>query len=444
MSDQRERAGRGSWDLLKLGGPTVLLVCLAFGLAFYFVDPSPPSRLVLATGEEGGAYAIFGRAYQDRLAAFGIDVELRSSASSRENLELLGAGEADVAFAQSGFGTAPDAPAFESLGSLYFEPLWVFHREGLGASELGDFDGLRLSIGPEGSGTRAIARELLAENGVRGSFLGLSGEKALDALRAGEIDVMFLVASTASPVVQASLRSAEIEPFSFRRGAAYARTHRYLSRIVLPEGMIDYAKNIPRRDIVLVAPAANLVIRSDLHPALVDLLMQSAAEIHGVGGDFEEPGEFPRADFIDLPLNAEPRRYYQHGPPFLQRFLPFWLATLVDRMKVMLIPLVALLIPVFRLFPPLYRWRVRSRIYRWYTELRELDDPIGNPESDATTLEEAAREALRIEREVSEVEAPASYAQELYDLRLHVEFVQRQIAERVGDADARSEVSEEG
>lgn len=205
--------------------------------------------------------------------------------------------------------------------------------------------------------------------------------------------------------------------------------------------MIDYARNIPDREIELIAPTANLVIREDLHPALVDLLVQSAASIHGGGGVFEEPGAFPTPDFIDLPLNAEARRFYEYGPPFLQRYLPFWLATLVDRLKVMLIPLVALLIPIFRLFPPVYRWRVRSRIYRWYTELRDLEGPQHAPgEHPHAALDQAIRAAQRIENEVAEIEAPASYAQELYDLRLHLEFVQRQLearASREGDrADA--------
>ena len=187
-------------------------------------------------------------------------------------------------------------------------------------------------------------------------------------------------------------------------------------RVTLPEGIIDYARNIPSRELILVAPAANLVVSSELHPALVDLLIQSAAEIHGGGGVFEEPGAFPSATFIDLPLNAEAQRFYEYGPPFLQRYLPFWLATLVDRLKVMLIPLIALLIPVFRLFLPLYRWRVRSRIYRWYTELRDID-PRNRSDFD---LEDAITRSQRIEIKFAEVEAPASYGEELYQLRLHV------------------------
>ena len=244
------------------------------------------------------------------------------------------------------------------------------------------------------------------------------------ALRAGEIDAAFLISSAESPLVADLLFDDTLEPFSFTRAAAYERTHRFLSRVTLPEGVIDYARNVPSRELVLVAPAANLVVSSELHPALVDLLIQSAAEIHGRGGVFEEPGAFPSATFIDLPLNSEAQRFYDNGPPFLQRYLPFWLATLVDRLKVMLIPMIALLIPVFRLFPPLYRWRVRSRIYRWYTELRDID-PRNQSDFD---LDDATARSQRIEIEVAEVEAPASYGEELYQLRLHVEFVQGQLA----------------
>ena len=427
----------GTGDLWKLGLPITALVLLGFALAYLFVDPAPPARIVMATGEPGGAYARFGEAYRDRLAAFEIEIELLPSAGSRESLDRLAAEEVDVALVQSGVATEADREGAESLGSLYFEPLWVFHRKGLFAGggdadpvapspKLSDFQGLRIAIGPEGSGTRAVALELLALNGVDGALLSMPTSASVAALRTGEVDVVFLISSADSELVADLLFDEAIEPFSFSRAAAYARTHRFLSRITLPEGMIDYARNIPSREVALVAPAANLVVSSELHPALVDLLIQSAAEIHGAGGVFEDPGAFPSAAFIDLPLNAEAQRFYEYGPPFLQRYLPFWLATLVDRLKVMLIPMIALLIPVFRLFPPLYRWRVRSRIYRWYTELREID-PRNRSDFD---VEDAIARSQRIENEVAEVEAPASYGEELYQLRLHVEFVQGQLAER--------------
>lgn len=417
---------RGIGDLLKIGTPLLLAVLVGFVVAYRFVDPAPPDRIVLATGEAGGAYAGFGEAYRRRLAAFDVEVVLRETAGSAESLGLLRAREVDAAFVQGGVATDVDRAVTESLGSLFFEPLWIFLRERQGAARLTDLAGLRIAIGPEGSGTRAVASELLARNGVPGPFESGDLAASVDALLAGELDAVFLIAGADSPVVRRLLLTEGITPFSFRRAEAYTRTHRFLAHVTLPEGMADYARNLPAADVELIAPIANLAVRDGLHPALVDLLVQAASMVHSEGGVFEEPGAFPTPRAIDLPLNPEAHRFYEYGPPFLQRYLPFWQATLVDRLKVMLIPLVALLIPVFRLFPPIYRWRVRSRIYRWYTELREID-PRNRSGFD---LDEALVQAERIEREVAEVEAPASYAQELYDLHLHLEFVQRQLAER--------------
>ena len=330
-------------DLLKLGAPVGLIVVIAFFLTFRFVDPAPPSAIVLATGEDGGAYAVFGEAYRERLRAFEIDVALRSSAGTAENLELLLRGEADVAFVQGGVANAAAFAELETLGSLYYEPLWAFHRSDLRAALLTDFSGLRLAIGSEGSGTRAVAKALLAANGIEAGLVDLAGRASVDALLAGEIDVAFLIASPDSALVRELLLSDVVSPFSFRRAEAYTRTHRYLSHVTLPEGMIDYARNIPHQPIELVAPTAQLVVLKDLHPALVDLMAQSAGAIHGAGGVFEGPGSFPTPAFVDLELNPEARRYYEYGPPFLQRYLPFWLATMVDRLKVMLIPLLSLI-----------------------------------------------------------------------------------------------------
>ena len=417
---------RSGGDLWKLGLPVSVLVLVGFVVAYLFVDPAPPSSLVMATGEAGGAYSRFGEAYRQALAAYDVELELRETAGSEESLALLRAGEVDVAFLQGGLATDADQERLESLGSLYYEPLWIFHRADIDPERLSDFRGLKIAVGPRGSGSRAIAGPLFMLNDVAGPFVDRSVFESSVALLAGELDVICLIASPESDIVGQLLRSEEVETFSFGRSAAYARTHRFLSEVTLPEGMIDFARNLPARDIALVAPTASLAITPDLHPALADLLVQAADGIHGAGGTFEAPGEFPTPHYIDLPLNAEAKRFYDHGPPFLQRLLPFWLATLIDRLKVMLIPLVALLIPVFRIFPPLYRWRVRSRIYRWYTELREID-PRGRADF---PVEQAIRQAQRIEDEVTEVEAPASYAQELYDLRLHIEFVQRLLAER--------------
>lgn len=418
------RKQRASRDWLKLGGGGLLLAIAAFALAALFVEPAPPSQITISAGEEGGAYILFANRYRENLARHGIALEVLSSAGSVENLGRLRRGEADVALVQGGAAAGEDEGLL-SLGSVFLEPLWVFHRRGLELARISDLRGRRVAVGPAASGTRAVAIRLLAGNGADGpptQLVGIGAEAAAEALLVGALDACFMIASPRSPVVSRLLVAEEVALMSFSRAPAYARVHRFLSELMLPEGAIDLAANVPPRSIALVAPAANLVVRESFHPALVDLLLQAAAEVHGVPGLFAEPGQFPAPRYLELPLSREARRYYKAGPPFLQRYLPFWAATQVDRLKVMLVPLLALLVPLLRLFPPVYRWRVRSRIYRWYKELRWVD-PNPDERGRVDHLAERFAEVARIEGEVRQLPTPLSYAEELYDLRLHIELV---------------------
>ncbi len=416
-------------DSLKLGLPMLLLVIAGFWVAFRFVEPAPPAEIVLASGEPGGAYAGFGERYREALAEYEIDVEVRYTAGSVENLELLRNGEVDVAFVQGGVADLERDAALASLGSLYFEPLWIFQRSDGAAALLSDLSGRRVNAGAEGSGTRAIALQLLRANGLTDVPSALSSTEAANALRAGELDAAFFVASADSPIVRTLLVDPSLVLLSVERGDGYVRIFHYLTRLTLPRGVIDFAADIPSADVSLIAPAANLVVGENIHPAVVDLLLLAATRIHSRPDVFSESGDFPTSRFSDLTVRPEATRYYKNGPPLLQRYLPFWLATLVDRLKVMLIPLVAVLFPLFRAFPPVYRWRVRSRIYRWYKELREID-PETIERGGGEGLESALREVERIEDEVSKVPTPPSYGQELYDLRLHVDFVRTRLAKR--------------
>ncbi|MDH3475609.1 MAG: hypothetical protein OEM59_18165, partial [Rhodospirillales bacterium] len=289
--------------------------------------------------------------------------------------------------------------------------------------------GRRLAIGAEGSGTRAVALQLLADNDLTEPptrLLPLEGMAAAEALLAGEVDAAFFVASPAAPVVRRLLEADEVRLMSLSRAEAYTRRYHFLSKLVLPEGVIDFERNLPPADVALLAPTANLVAREELHPALIVLLLRAAAEVHGAGGLFEQPGEFPSARFIDFPLSDTARRYFKSGPPLLQRFLPFWAADLIDRLLILLLPLVTLLIPLLRIVPPAYRWRVRSRIYRWYRELQEVDDSLealGSRDQVGRNLAELDR----IESEVKQLTVPLAYADSLYHLRLHIDFVREKL-----------------
>lgn len=440
-------------DWLKLYGAAALMTVLGFFVAYQFVDPAPPSRVTIATGSENGAYYAYAQRYRKFLGEHGIELEVRATAGSVENIQLLksDSGAIDVAFVQGGAAGKPPATGLMALGSLYFEPLWIFrhtpgHDSASGSrrsrnkpGRLRELAGKRLAVGSQGSGTRAVAVPLLAANGLIGSdsnarsqtglalveLVELGGKEAVQALREGSVDAVFLVASVTSPAVDELLRAPGITPLGFERAAAYERRFRYLSRVTLPEGVIDLESNVPANDVVMLAPAATLVAVEGLHPAIVDLLLQAADKVHGGGGIFEIQGQFPSANLVEYPLSADAQRFYKSGPPFLQRFLPFWAATLIDRMLVLLLPLAALLLPLIRIMPPLYRWRVRSRVTRWYRELLAID-PGSITDNEGAQAARLA-ELDRLEDEVAKVEVPASFADQLYHLKAHIKLVRLQV-----------------
>ncbi len=442
----KNRDEDGQMEYLWIYGPAILLGCIALFITYQFVDPAPPDRITIATGGPQGAYYAFGQRYREILARDGVALEVLETAGSLHNIELLESPDAgvDVAFVQGGTGEHARGNTLESLASVYYEPLWVFLNETIPLTHPSDIIGQRISIGPKGSGTRALVLELLRDAGIDASDLVISdleGDAAVDALRNGSLDMMMLVASPESGLVQELLRTDGVNLLSFVRMDAYTRRHRYLSKLTLPEGAIDLSENLPPDDVTLLAPTANLVTNEDLHPALVDLLLQAANEVHGGGGLFEQPDAFPSPRFLVFPLSKEAQRYHTSGTPFLRRTLPFWAATLIDRLALMLLPLIAIIIPLMRIMPPLYKWRVRRRVYKWYKELRKLEREIQEGVHDDDVAE--YRSGLdRIDTEVRKVKIPWSYAEELYQLRLHIRYVREDLGKRspsAGAAQLRSE-----
>lgn len=414
-------------DRLKTFAPAALLALLGFIIAYQFVDPAPPSSLIFSAGSKEGAYYSHALAYRDYLKQRGITVVVQESAGSLENAQSLSSGKADVAFVQSGI-TDPDNDRLSSLGSVYYEPLWVFVRSGLTINSLNALKGQRIAVGAEGSGTRALSLQLLQENGVDitgPKVLALGGSAAAEALLAGRVDALFMVASATAEVVWRLNRSSRVKLLSFDRSDAYTRRIPTLSSLTLPQGSLDLASDRPATDIKLLAATATLQVNNQLHPALQDLLMQAAVHVHGGRSLFSTAGEFPTPLYSGIRLSDEADRYYKSGPSFLQRYLPFWAATLVDRLKVMLLPFIALLIPLLKVMPPLYRWRVRSRIYRWYDELNRIDEALEG-DFDPQLLNDLDR----IENEIRKVHVPLSYADELYNLRMHLRLI-REFAEKL-------------
>jgi TRAP transporter TAXI family solute receptor len=410
----------------------LILVVLAAGLFVFclrFVDPAPPRRIVMATGMSGGAYHELGLKYRDILAKSGITMELKQTSGTAENLQLLRDGKADVAFAQTGVGDPADDPGFRSLGSLGFEPLWIFYRGGK-LEALRELKGKKIAVGDLQSGTHALAMRLLTDNDLADPALDSaeSGEAAAAALREGRVDAAFFVASLNAPVIQSLLNDPNISLLDLDRIQAYSARYPYLSALSLPQGVVNLAQNLPVQEVHLVSSVMAMVSREEFHPALATLLMSAATEIHGRRAMFQDAGQFPSANYVHFPLSDDTRHYLSHGPSFLSRTLPFWVATAIERLSIIILPLLTLLIPLFKLAPPVYVWRVRRQIYRWYEKLVKLevqrDAVIARGHcADGGEMKKIREQLLRLNGEVARVKVPLSYMDELYSLRGHIEMV---------------------
>jgi TRAP-type uncharacterized transport system substrate-binding protein len=415
--------------------PALVAAILAFAAAFYFVDPFPPRHITIACGPPESANYNYAQTYREILSREGIMLELVNTAGSAENLKLLGAasGGVDVAFVQGSMKSLVQNTDLMSLGSLFFEPLWIFHRGDLTLRRLPDLKGLRLAVGEEGSGTKILTMRLLAHNNVLSqntTILSYGYQKAADMLLAGEVDVAFFVSTHLAAHVINLIDSKSVKLMGLERAEAYALLYHYLYVLKLPEGVIDFEANIPARDPTLVAPTTQLVARPDLHPALINLLLGAAKIIHETGGDFEREGEFPTPKYLDFKLSPDAERFYKFGAPFLQRYLPFWIAILVSRITILLLPLVAVFLPLFKLMPLLYRWRMRSRIYRWYSKLRAFD-PERHKEEGPERLQEYLAGLDGIEEKVSNISVPLSFSEELYHLRMHIDLLRSGLKEKL-------------
>ena len=423
---------RSGWDLLVILGPALLLIVAGFALAFQFVKPAPPRQIVMATGSADGAYYRIALQYQQILARKGVELELVETGGSAENLELLQQpdGRVELAFLQGTAGLTGEVEGIYSLGSMFYEPLWLFWRGSPPKTETAVL-GRRIAMGEIGSGTLQALEVLFASNGLGNddyTAVNLGGGDAAQALIEGTVNVAGFVSMFEAHAVQRLLRADNISLLPFNRADAYQRQYSFLSKVVLPRGLVSLEEDLPPADIPLVAMVANLAARESLHPALVALLLSAAREVHSGGDLFSEPKQFPSTEHTVLPLNPDAERYLTKGPPLLQRFLPFWLAILIDRLTVLLIPLVTLLFPLFKIVPPAYRWRVRSRIYRYYDELLDVEAILHNNPS-APELARCKEKLEELERLLDEVSVPTSYADTLYNLRLHLKLVHERVVE---------------
>lgn len=431
-------------DLFVAAAPTIALIAAVCLLAYWLVDPAPPRTVRLATGQENSAYAEFGKKYAAALAKHGVKVTLVPSAGSGENLKRLKAGEVDIAFVQSGSTNeeAAEREGLTSLGSLFVEPLWLFLRETKGKppiTQLTQLRGLKINYGPKGAGAPRLFRQVLELNGIEKGEVerfSLANTPATVELLEGRIDGLVFTSAPEAPLIQMLLQTPGIKLFNFNQAEAYARKLPFLTHVVLPQGIVDLGRDIPAEDYNLIAPTATLVARDDLHPALTDLFVQAAANIHGGAGWFSQQGQFPSAKYTEIPVDAEAAKFYKSGPPLLQRYMTFWLANFFDRMWVVVVALGALILPLSKVVPPLYVWRIRSRVYRWYGQLRAVEQAVEEaPEESRTQVYESQLVRLNeIEDLVNQVSIPLSFADGLYGLRSHIQFVRKRIQFLMGES----------
>jgi TRAP transporter TAXI family solute receptor len=423
-------------DRLRFIVLVLTLVAATLWISARFLQPAPPRQIVLASGAGFGLYHQFADRYRQALAQDGVTVEERQTNGAADNLRLLldPASGVDVAFMQGGIANAGAAAKIEMLASLYYEPLWVFYRDTKARTQLNELRGKRIAIGAPGSGSRAFVEPLLEFNAVQqenSQLLPLGGDDAARALQAGDIDAVLLVGGAATPAIVRLLRDPAIRVMNFTRADAYTRRFPYVTKLVLPAGTIDLALNIPAEDVTLIGTKAMLVARPGLHPALVNLLLDAASDIHSRQGYFETAGEFPAIAPVDLPVSDDAERHKKFGPSVIHRLLPFWVATFVERFVILVLPLIIIMVPVVNYFPVFLRWRVRSRVFRWYGELALLERDVATRKG-VLPVEKWLHDLDRIEHAVEGIRMPTSFASEAYTLREHIGLVRRAVMAKAG------------
>ena len=424
-------------DLLVSAGPFALLAIVLLALAYWWLDPMPPRQITLATGPAQSAYDEFGKRYAKELAKHGIKVQLLPSQGSAENLLLLQQGRADIGFVQGGSNETPtDATGeLEAMGSLFVEPVWLFYRHDSARklrpdaklSALSELKGLRVNVGTDGSGVPSLMDKLFEANRIDKSRMVLSKLEPTSAVVAflnGELDALVFASAPESLMVQMLLQTPGIQLMDFTQSEAYSRRFTFLTPVTLPRGVVDLANDIPPQNVRLIASTTTLLARQEVHPALMQLFSQAALKLHGTPGWFNRAHEFPRLGNMEYPLSQEAERTLRNGVPLLQRYLPYMLATLVERMWLALGIIIAILLPLRRVVPPVYQFRIRSRVFRWYRQLREIEDRILANDGSPGELREAINQ---LEARVGKINVPLSYADQLYALRNNIELVRSKL-----------------
>jgi len=416
----------------------VAALTLAAILGAWFLQSTIPRHIVLASGLKDALYHEYAQRYKEILARDGVTVEERLTGGADENRQLLQDPNSgvDVAFMHGGVVRPAERGNLVMLAALYYEPLWIFYRDSATLTQIDDLRYKRVAVGSPGSGVRAFVEPLLAANNITGfntKLLPLVNLAALRALQKDEVDAAFLIGPVQSPAVWQALHDPSLKLMSMERAAAYPRRFPYITKLTLPPGTIDFALHVPAQEVKLIGTKAMLVARDGLPPAIVNLLLDAARELHSEQGYFEAADEFPDTASVDLSVSTDANRHHRFGPSLLHRYLPFFVATYIERLIVLLVPLLVVLVPLFNFLPQALRWRVRSRIYRWYGELTLLERDVG-ARTGTPPIEQWLADLDRIEQAAARIRTPASFASEAYTLREHIGLVRRMVLAKASES----------
>lgn len=414
--------------------PILLLIIASFYITSKFVKPAPKKEITIATGSKNGSYYETAMLYKKLLEKEKVKVNILTSKGSIDNIKLLNENKADIAFIQNGTITTKDTDSIKSIASVYYEPLWVFYKnEGYKIDYIIQLITKNISIGEIGSGTYDLASKILKDNGLsneNSTISNYSSSKAKQLLLDGKIDAMFAVTSHNSQVVKSLLANPDINVLNFKRAKAYSRKYSYLESLTLYEGTLDLYRNLPDENINLLATTANLVVRSDFSQELIRILLKKVKEVHKQKDLFAKQGEFPNLKNMKLELHEEAKIYFENGDTWLEKIFPYWIAANIDRLKIFIIPLLTLLFPLFKGVLPLYQWSMRSKIYKWYDEVKSVEIEIGylNKEQLQTQLEKLQD----LQDEISkETKVPLSFMGEYYNLIMHINMLEQRIKTRL-------------
>ena len=411
--------------------PYLLALLFIAAGAYWLIDPAPPKTIFIAVSKHNPDSHAFAQLYGALLQEDGIKLEIREADGPLQILDELRSdtSRVDMAFLQSGTASAESSVGIVSLGSLYYNPLWIFSRKGHRIAHLSALKGRRIAIGNPSTGTSILSRIILNAAGVteqNSKLVALGDDAAADALQHGTVDAIFLSGLPNSPLVQHLAADPHLAMADLDEAEAFSRQFTFLHHLVLPEGALNLEHNVPSHPVNLLVPTVTLVARESAHPALVYLMLKVIKRVHSVAGVLQAENEFPSDKDTDFELSTQARKFYESGLPFFDRYLPFWAATFLNRVLIVLLPLIALTIPITRLAPSVYAWLVKSRIYKLYGELRYLETQLHNTQHplDAATCR---KELDAIEVRVNHLRLPVAFSSHLYELRTHIALVRSQI-----------------